>query len=98
MVIDLTGMELANASVLDEATASVDSHTEFLIQRALKTLLIGRTSIVIAHRLSTITGADKIVVLQLGKIIAEGTHMELLQNSQLYADLYAMNFGESNNN
>lgn len=81
--------------VLDEATASVDSHTEFLIQRALKTLLIGRTSIVIAHRLSTITGADKIVVLQLGKIIAEGTHMELLQDSKLYADLYAMNFGES---
>lgn len=80
--------------ILDEATASIDSHTEFLIQKALKTLLIGRTSIVIAHRLSTITGADKIVVLELGKIVDEGTHQELLTNSRIYADLYAMNFGE----
>ena len=60
--------------ILDEATSSVDTQTEQIIQRALATLLNGRTSFVIAHRLSTITNADKIVVIHDGKIIEQGTH------------------------
>jgi len=78
--------------ILDEATANIDSHTEFLIQKALQSLLKGRTAIVIAHRLSTIRGADKIVVLHLGEIVEVGTHEQLLENDDLYAHLYHMNY------
>ena len=78
--------------ILDEATANIDSYTEMLIQKALQTLLEGRTAIVIAHRLSTIRGADKIVVLNHGEVEEVGDHDELMDRNGLYAHLYAMNF------
>ncbi|NWG06138.1 MAG: ABC transporter ATP-binding protein [Chloroflexi bacterium] len=78
--------------ILDEATSSVDTQTEQTIQKALATLLKGRTSFVIAHRLSTITSADKIVVIHDGKIIEQGTHSELLANQGMYYDLYRTGF------
>ncbi len=81
--------------ILDEATASVDSYTETLIQKALKTLLKDRTSIVIAHRLSTIRGADQIVVLDQGTISEKGTHDQLMDQNRLYAYLYRMNFADT---
>ena len=80
--------------ILDEATSSVDTQTEQIIQKALATLLKGRTSFVIAHRLSTITNADKIVVIHDGKIVEQGTHTELLANQGMYYDLYRTGFQE----
>ena len=80
--------------ILDEATSSVDTQTEQIIQTALATLLKGRTSFVIAHRLSTITNADKIVVIHDGKIIEQGTHTELLANQEMYYELYKTGFQE----
>ena len=74
--------------ILDEATSSVDAHTEILIQRALATLLQGRTAFVIAHRLSTIKNADNILVLRDGKIVERGVHEDLLAARGFYADLY----------
>ena len=75
--------------LLDEATANIDTHTEMLIQRALDELLRGRTAIVIAHRLSTIRNADRIVVLDEGKIVEEGRHDELVARGGLYASLHS---------
>jgi ATP-binding cassette, subfamily B, multidrug efflux pump len=80
--------------ILDEATSNVDTRTEAIIQRALATLLKGRTSIVIAHRLSTVRNADVILVIQEGRIVERGTHYELLENNGLYADLYRRQFRE----
>jgi ATP-binding cassette, subfamily B, bacterial len=78
--------------VLDEATAHLDSESEVAVQRALKTALSGRTSLVIAHRLSTIREADQILVVDAGRIIERGTHEELLEAGGLYADLYHTQF------
>ncbi len=80
--------------VLDEATSSVDTETEELIQKAIEVLMKGRTAIVIAHRLSTIQGADKIIVLDKGEIKEIGNHQELLENKGFYANLYQMQYKE----
>jgi len=74
--------------ILDEATSSVDTHTEILIQRAMDNLMRGRTSFIIAHRLSTIHNADLILVMRDGNIIEQGTHDELLAQGGFYAELY----------
>lgn len=81
--------------VLDEATSSVDTETEELIQRAIEILMKDRTAIVIAHRLSTIQNADKILVLDKGEIKESGTHQELLDLEGFYANLYQMQYKES---
>ncbi|NBU63875.1 MAG: ATP-binding cassette domain-containing protein, partial [Chloroflexia bacterium] len=78
--------------ILDEATSSVDTRTEVLIQQALERLLHGRTSFVIAHRLSTIRGADRIVVLDHGKVVEIGSHEQLMTAGGMYAELYQRQF------
>jgi ATP-binding cassette subfamily B protein len=78
--------------ILDEATSSIDSESELLIQKAIDTLITGRTAIVIAHRLSTIRKADKIIVLDKGEIKETGTHEELLALNGFYAKLHSMQF------
>lgn len=80
--------------VLDEATSSVDSETEELIQNAIEVLMEGRTAIVIAHRLSTIQGADKIIVLDKGEIKEMGTHQQLLELDGFYTELHQMQYKE----
>ena len=80
--------------VLDEATASIDTKTEALIQEAISTMLTGRTSFLIAHRLSTIRKADMILVVRDGRIVEQGTHQELLRRHGYYHDLYSKQFAE----
>lgn len=75
--------------ILDEATSSLDTESEYLVQEALETLMRGRTTFVIAHRLSTVRNADRILVLDAGRIVQEGPHDELILAGGLYADLYA---------
>ena len=78
--------------ILDEATSSVDTRTEELVQQAMDKLTEGRTSFIIAHRLSTIKNADKILVMKEGNIVEQGTHEELLKKNGAYADLYNSQF------
>ena len=81
--------------ILDEATSSVDTRTEILIQKAMDHLMEGRTSFIIAHRLSTIRNADMILVMKDGDIIEQGTHEELLKKNGFYADLYRSQFAQT---
>ena len=80
--------------VLDEATSALDTESERIVQEALDRLMVGRTSFVIAHRLSTIKNADKILVLQRGRIVEVGTHDELMANNKLYSHLYNIQYRE----
>ncbi|MGJ5631639.1 ABC transporter ATP-binding protein [Nostoc sp. CALU 1950] len=79
--------------ILDEATSSIDTRTEALVQSAIARLLQGRTSFVIAHRLSTVTQADQVLVIQQGQIVEQGTHTELVNQQGVYANLYALQLG-----
>nr|MBA3875187.1 ATP-binding cassette domain-containing protein [Anaerolineae bacterium] len=78
--------------ILDEATSSVDTRTEVLIQKAMDNLMQNRTSFIIAHRLSTIRNADLILVMRDGDIVEQGSHLELLAKGGFYADLYNSQF------
>jgi ATP-binding cassette subfamily B protein len=78
--------------LLDEATSALDAQSEHVVQQALDKLSNGRTTIVIAHRLSTIRGADKIIVMDRGRVMDEGTHEDLLERGGIYADLYRLQF------
>jgi ABC-type multidrug transport system fused ATPase/permease subunit len=80
--------------ILDEATSSIDTETEQLIQRALERLLAGRTSLVIAHRLSTVQRADRILVMHKGRVREQGTHQELLARRGIYHRLYQLQYKE----
>ncbi len=98
-LITISRAMLANRPmlILDEATSSVDTRTEVLIQQAMDELMVGRTSFVIAHRLSTIKNADLILVMNLGNIVEQGTHDELLEKDGFYAKLYNAQFEEQVN-
>ena len=81
--------------VLDEATSSIDTETEYIIQQAIHHLLAGRTSFIIAHRLSTIVHSDLILVVKAGEVIERGTHEELMQVKGYYYKLYTNQFVEN---
>jgi len=81
--------------ILDEATSSVDTRTELLIQKAMEKLMEGRTSFIIAHRLSTIRDADLILVMKDGDIVEQGNHEELLEKGGFYSSLYNSQFEQS---
>jgi len=83
-----------NILILDEATSSIDTHSEILIQKATEKITKNRTSIIIAHRLATIKKADKIIVMDKGKIVEQGTHSELLAQKGYYSKLYTIQFLE----
>ena len=91
------GVELQRAGkkvlILDDSTSSVDLNTEYQIQKALDKLMEGRTSFVIAQRISTVLNADQILVLEHGRIAAQGTHGELMQSSPLYQEIYESQLG-----
>ncbi len=81
--------------ILDEATSSIDTQTEGLVQDAIATLLKNRTSFVIAHRLSTVTQADQVLVIQQGQIVENGTHRQLIEREGIYAKLYSLQLGDT---
>ena len=83
--------------ILDEATSSVDTRLEKMLQEAMQNVLIGRTAFVIAHRLSTIRNADMILVLQNGNIVEQGTHEQLMKQNGAYAALYQSQFAHEEN-
>jgi ATP-binding cassette subfamily B protein len=78
--------------LLDEATSALDAQSEHVIHKALERLSKGRTTLVIAHRLATIRNADKIIVMERGQVMDEGSHNELLERGGIYADLYRLQF------
>ena len=80
--------------ILDDSTSSVDLNTEFEIQTALDRLMQGRTSFVIAQRISTVLNADRILILEKSRIVARGTHEELMENSPVYAEIYHSQLAE----
>ena len=88
-------MILKNAPILllDEATSALDSEVEFIIQNSLRTLMKGKTVLAIAHRLSTIAELDRLVVMDKGKIVEQGTHSMLLNENGLYARLWKLQSG-----
>ncbi|MDT4871720.1 Lipid A export ATP-binding/permease protein MsbA [compost metagenome] len=79
--------------LLDEATSALDAESEHLIQQALPALMSGRTTLVIAHRLATVQNADRIAVMERGRVVAVGSHAQLVANSPLYARLAELQFG-----
>ena len=81
--------------ILDEATSSIDTRTEVLVQDAFEELMTGRTSFIVAHRLSTIKNADQILVMKAGNIIERGTHEELLAQGGFYKQLYESQFAKA---
>ena len=83
--------------LLDEATSALDAESERQVQMALEKLMQKRTSLIIAHRLATVKNVDRIIVMDAGTVIAQGTHRELMQNSELYANLAELRFSESGN-
>ena len=87
---------ISNASLLDEATASLDAESEQLVQQAIEKSRHGRTTLIIAHRLATVMAADRIVVMNEGKIVETGTHKNLMANQGLYARLAALQFIDKN--
>ena len=78
--------------LLDEATSAIDARSEFEIQRSLKSLMAGRTTLIIAHRLATVINADRIVVIDKGCIVTTGTHLQLIAEGGLYAELAKLQF------
>ena len=81
--------------LLDEATSALDAENEQLVQRALDVAMTGRTTLVIAHRLATVLKADRIVVMDQGRVVEEGTHADLVARGGLYARLASLQFGEA---
>ena len=80
--------------ILDDSTSSVDAETEYKIQAALEELMVGRTSFIIAQRISTVRNADLILILEQGELVAQGRHEDLMQTSELYAEILETQFGD----